>query len=170
MDDEQRQRKLLAEQIARAQTEASSSSAGGPTVEEGIQRDPETKLSFSFGAPKPVSPPADPSNAEAGPSSASSSSAVAAAASSAASAVPATGVKIGFNPLKRPASSSNVFKTAKKASSSSSSSAAGPSSSAGGGAKLSAAAQLMKEDEERKKRMAENRGSGGFVGGKRVRL
>lgn len=165
MDDEQRQRKLLAEQIARAQAEAGPSNSGGPTLEDGLQRDPETKLSFSFGGPKPASPPtADESlpSSSAGPSNSASSD-----APSSSSTAPAPAVKIGFsNPLKRPASSSNVFKmgSSKKAASSSVPSTSGPS------AKLSAAEQLMKEDAERKRRMAENRGSGGFVGGKRVKL
>ena len=177
-DDEQRQRKMLAEQIARAKAEKPAAvgegvegEGGGPTVEQGLVRpmvttggdgsaaDNKVKLAFSFGAgKKAVSPPtaaaaAGDGNAVAGPSTGSSST-----------AAPLAGkapVKLSFNPLKRPAPATNVFKAASKASSSSS--AAAQSSVATGAGKMSATELLMKEDAERKRRLAE--GSGGGRGG-----
>ncbi|KAL7416162.1 domain of Kin17 curved DNA-binding protein-domain-containing protein [Mrakia frigida] len=161
MDDEQRQRKLLADQIARATTSSSSSvdpsAPAGPSVEEGLVRDPEVKLSFSFGAPKPKLP--SPPLASTDPST-SSTNAEASSSSSSAPSAPAP-VKLGFsNPLKRAAPASNVFKSSKPSAN------AGASARPGGPVvKLSATQQLIKDDEERKKRMAENGGRGGFNGG-----
>lgn len=163
-DDEQRQRKLLAEQIARAKAAApadgSKEDEGGPTVEQGLVRPTseggaeKVKLAFSFGAAKKApSPPTSASeNAEAGPSGTSSSSSIQVPKP----AAPAP-VKLSFNPLKRPAPSTNVFKASKSASSTTA-----PSASAG---KMSATEMLMKEDAERKRRLAEGGGSSGGRGG-----
>ena len=162
MDDEQRQRKLLADQIARAATTVDATAPTGPTVDEGLVRDPEVKLSFSFGAPKPKvpSPPADSADSTA-PAEASTSTSTPAPASSA----PAP-VKLGFsNPLKRAAPPTNVFKMG--------GSKPKPAGTMGGPqVKLSATQQLIKEDEERKRRMAESGGRGGFNagGGKRLKM
>lgn len=145
-DDEQRQRKLLAEQIARAQEAGSGDASAEPTGPTELVRDPETKISLSFGALKKPSPPADDTTSP-----------------PASSTVPAQ-VKLGFsNPLKRPAPVSNVFKSSKKA-------AALPSrGSSAPGQKISAAEQLIRDEEARKARMGD-RGAGGFVGGKRLKL
>lgn len=162
-DDEQRQRKLLAEQIARASAAAGPSAEGegpsGPTVDQGLQRPDgdggeKVKLAFSFGAKKDASPPSSAAAAAEGAANNAEAGASAAPAPAAGKAP----FKASFNPLKRAAPAANVFKAAKSASSASSSASTGPP-------KLSATALLMQEDAERKKRAADGGGGRGAVGG-----
>ncbi|CED82770.1 Protein containing a U1-type Zn-finger and implicated in RNA splicing or processing [Phaffia rhodozyma] len=179
-DDEQRQRKLLAEQIARASASnsnsedptASDGSTAGPKVEEGLKRPAEGgKIAFSFGAPKPVAAATTSAASSSSPAPISQLSSTSTTTSPmppppppplSTSAPVSNPLKMTINPLKRAAPSTNVF----KASSSSSSS----SSSKGIARPMSATERLIKEDEERKKRIAENGGRTPFGGAKRVRL
>lgn len=158
-DDEQRQRKLLAEQIARAQATSSSSTStpdeSVAAVEAGLVR-PEgeggekVKLAFTFGK-KAASPPEG-----------SSTTTTAAPTATTAGGGP---LKMSFNPLKRPAPTANVFKSKPLTSSSTATSVGGA-----GGGKMSATEALMKEDAERKRRLAERTGPAFPPGGKRLKM
>ncbi|KAI5451564.1 hypothetical protein NCC49_001549 [Naganishia albida] len=175
MDDEQRQRKQLKEQIERARVQAEALREQEEAKMQGLKRDegaPKVALSFSLaagkkspggeGSPvpdaaqrseetKPAATP--PSEVESKPSTESTTSAI----------PPAAKVSIG-NPLKRPSPSLNVFKQASKSAKTSSSSTParsgedtdGPSKSTlnnlAGKKFLTAAEKLMLEDIERKKR------------------
>ncbi|KIY51521.1 hypothetical protein FISHEDRAFT_56662 [Fistulina hepatica ATCC 64428] len=130
--DEQRERMLIAEQIERAATGASSSSESedGPKKEDGLQRDDETeKVVLSF-APKFAVMPS--------------------AAAAPLNAPKANPLKV--NPLKAMVAvkRTNVFKTAE--------SSKEPGATASKKRPLSAAEQLILEDQERKRRKMEREG------------
>lgn len=179
MDDEQRQRKQLKEQIERAKVQAEALREQEEAKAQGLKREegaPKVALSISLGggkkspagdeSPVPVvaavtaeetkpevSASTPPNEEEAKPTTETTASAI----------PPSTKVSIG-NPLKRPSPSLNVFKQASKSAKTSSSSIAsrpgdmddGPSksmiSNLSGKKFLTAAEKLMLEDIERKKR------------------
>lgn len=142
MDDEQRQRKQLKEQIERAQMQAEALRAQEEAKVQGLQRDegaPKVSLSISLAGKKSPgagapSPPAEDAKASGDatlkqetqqeqsttpPSDVKSEQ----TPEPASAAPPATKVSIG-NPLKRPAPGLNVFKQASKSAKTSSSASA----------------------------------------------
>ena len=169
MDDEQRQRKYLREQIERAEKEKSAGAENGeadrPKVEEGLQRQGEgpLKLGISLGGLSSSKTADEPSKEASTPSQP--------AATSASSSTPA--FKIGINPLKsssKPAASPapKPFGGANPLKSSSSSSSAAPRDPSSVDKKkskppssMTMAEKIMMEEMERKKRKAEGgRGPG----------
>lgn len=193
MDDEQRQRKQLKEQIERAQMQAEALRAQEEAKVQGLQRDegaPKVSLSISLGGKKsPDAETRSPSVDEAKPSadvptqqniqpeqSPSSNNAESDHPPELASAVaPAAKVSIG-NPLKRPAPGLNVFKQANKSAKTTASASAsrhadeedGPSKASvshlAGKKFLTAAEKLMLEDMERKKRAGSGTGGSRGIG------
>lgn len=172
MSDEQRERALIAEQIARAEREKkekgeSPEEEERSQVEEGLKRDEGEKLKLSFSMKPPAatasrstSPPdADtPGSSTAAPSPASAST-----TTTAVSAAPSGGLKLGLkpvaptNPLKRP----NVFKMAASKNGSDKAKEKGAEKSATSTAgqkrpvEMTAAERLILEDQERKRRRME---------------
>ncbi|KZV67172.1 hypothetical protein PENSPDRAFT_744554 [Peniophora sp. CONT] len=132
MNDEQRERNLIQEQIERAAAEAESkgegpSSATEAAREEGLKREEDKKVTISFGA-KPAASTAGPSMT---------------------GGLKLNPLKPAANPLKRP----NVFKQA-----ASTPKASVPAETAGTKRKateMTAAERLILEDQERKRRKME---------------
>ena len=155
MDDEQRQRRQLREQMERAKAQQEAL-GGGLQVERGLQRDEGQKITLSLGGIKPKTE----QPVEAGPSDAAkeTTSAGATTTSIAAPTVGVTSAKPLSNPLKRPATT-NVFKTSSKSTKTSSTST--PTSHLAGKKFLTAAERLMLEDQVRAGRKPT---SGGYQG------
>lgn len=132
MNDEQRERNLIQEQIERAAAEAESKGEGPSSAteagrEEGLKREEDKKVTISFGA-KPAASTAGPSMT---------------------GGLKLNALKPAANPLKRP----NVFKQA-----ASTPKASVPAETAGTKRKateMTAAERLILEDQERKKRKME---------------
>ena len=128
MNDEQRERMLISEQIERAAAEKDESSSSTPPREEGLKRDEcVEKVVLSFAAkPKP-----EPE-----------------ASTSAAGGLKLSGLKSGINPLKRP----NVFKTAKSSPLAEESAKTSEKNHKKRPAPISMAEKLILEDQEHKRR------------------
>lgn len=166
MDDEQRMRKLIDEQIAKAELEKAERGEGGSgsggEEAKGLERDEgSAPITLSFGGLKK-----DPSPPTASASASDPTSAADAPTDSAAPAAP-VGISLApkpnplkINPLKRPAPSSNPLKSnpLKGASSATAASASKPK------APMSAMQAIMAEEEERKRRrdMQTWSGKGGY--------
>lgn len=158
MDDEQRQRKFLAEQIERAKKEAEAQGQGSSQApqEIGLKRDEgPVKIGISL---KPKSPPGSEG---AGESSATSAATASGSTSSSAAPAPAAKpVKLGgniFKMSKAPASSTPPMGNALKAASSASKVPTASGGSNGPNAKkppssLTAAERIMMEEQERKRK------------------
>jgi len=149
VSDEQRERTLIAEQIARAAAESSSASGSGPSASPpsdeppapvGLQRqEGDAPVKLSFGFKKPDSPPASDNTTTP-------------------TVVKSNPLKISAKPMPNPLKGGNVFKSAK------SSASAGGGSSAGGKREreqVSAAQRLILEEQERKRRRMEREASSG---------
>lgn len=189
IDDEQRQRKLIKEQIERAQREAAQNALSGIVdgtgtggigemkADVGLVREEgggTVKLSFGFGKPKSVSPPVvEAAGHEPSTSTISASTSTADPASSTATPLSLTSlvssapvVKTGFSfGASKPKAfvnplKGNVFKSKPVAK------VASVMSSTPGAGKGNAAEALIREDMERKRRREE----GGGGGEKRVRI
>ncbi|EPQ31708.1 uncharacterized protein PFL1_01041 [Pseudozyma flocculosa PF-1] len=181
VDDEQRSRKLLQEQIERAEREkaAAGGSAGdvGPKVEEGLKRDGNAPLkigiSLASSSKKATADCETASAATAASSSSGSAEAPVAAspsatapATSAASASATPAFRMGFNPLKQASKASSSAPAAAAAprafgvnplkAASSSSTAAGEKKKSKPPSSMTMAEKIMMEDMERKKRKAES--------------
>ena len=132
MNDEQRERMLISEQIERAAAEKDEPSSSTPPREEGLKRDEcAEKVVLSF-APKPKPEPEASTSAPAG-------------------GLKLSGLKSGINPLKRP----NVFKTAATPKGSSLAEESAKTSEKNDkkrSAPISMAEKLILEDQERKRR------------------
>lgn len=176
MSDEQRERALIAEQIARAEAEkkqkegSSERDEDKPAVEEGLKRDEGEKVKLSFSI-KPAA--ADKSRSTSPPNASTSDSSTTAApspssastdATATAPSTSSTGLKLGFkpaaagsNPLKRP----NVFKMAAakagtdKDKSKKKVDEKTPAAGQKRAAEMSVAERLIIEDQERKRRKME---------------
>lgn len=167
MSDEQRERTLIAEQIARAEAEKkekgdNSEDEDKPAVEDGLKRDEGEKLVLSFS----MKPAASTSGSNSPPDTStpeSSTAAVSPTSTSTAvtSSTISTGLKLGLkpvaaNPLKRP----NVFKMAAASKSNADKSKSNDAEKpvAAGqkrGQEMTAAERLILEDQERKRRRME---------------
>lgn len=133
MNDEQRERMLISEQIERAAAEKDEPSSSTPPREEGLKRDEcAEKVVLSF-APKPKPEPEASTSAPAG-------------------GLKLSGLKSGINPLKRP----NVFKTTAAAPKGSplaeESAKTSEKNDKKRSAPISMAEKLILEDQERKRR------------------
>lgn len=134
MNDEQRERMLISEQIERAAAEKDEPSSSTPPREEGLKRDEcAEKVVLSF-APKPKPEPEASTSAPAG-------------------GLKLFGLKSGINPLKRP----NVFKTTAAAAPKGSplaeeSAKTSEKNDKKRSAPISMAEKLILEDQERKRR------------------
>lgn len=157
MTGEERERKMLDDQIARAKAEADA--AGGEVIPAELQKKEGEKFSFSlFGATTPALPPASTDGetsttpVEAGPSKPAPNTSL--SFGSLASTAPPVTIA---NPLKRPAPV-NVFKSAKvpKSDSTTNSSFTNVKQK-----QLSEVERLMQEDQARK---ANRGGRGGYQG------
>ena len=193
MDDEQRHRKQLKEQIERAQMQAEALRAQEEAKVRGLQRDEgasKVSLSISLGGKKTPDAETRPPSADEAKSSLNvpvkqeslteqtmpSPNAASDRPPEPASAVPPVAkVHIG-NPLKRPAPGLNVFKQASKSAKTSATASAprhaddedGPSKASvshlAGKKFLTAAEKLMLEDMERKKRAGSGTGGSRGIG------
>lgn len=163
MDDEQRQRRQLREQMERAR-EREEALGGVQQVEKGLQRDEGQKITLSLGGikPEPEEPVGGGPNDEAKETSGDAATATATSQST----TPTTTAPIKINPLKRPATT-NIFKTSSsksaKTSSSASSTTSTPTSHLMGKKFLTAAERLMLEDQARQGRKGPTAG-GGYQG------
>lgn len=150
MTGEERERKMLEDQIARAKAEAEA--AGAETVPAELQKKEGEKISLNlFGSAPPAAPAAGTgAAAEAGPLKPAASTSL-----SFGSLPSASGPTTIANPLKRPAPV-NVFKTAKTPKNDSEAST-GPMKQK----QLSEVERLMQEDQARK---ANRPARGGYQG------
>lgn len=189
MDEEQRQRKQLKEQIERARLQAearemASVAGGGADKFEGLKREEAgEKLTLSLGGLGAAKPKSEEDGA--GPSVAStllkstataeSDSKPAASSASVGPAAAATfSLSAGTNPLKRPAPGFNAFKQAAKSMKTSATDTASGKDKRSDAVDtrvnlsnkkfLTAAEKLMLEDMEREKRKAERSRGGGYQG------
>ncbi|PWN52062.1 hypothetical protein IE53DRAFT_327380 [Violaceomyces palustris] len=166
MDDEQRQRKMLREQIERAEKLKADESASGPKVEEGLNREEggaPLKLGISLAGLKKTTETGSASGSE--PSSSSTPSQTKEKVAGESTSKPV--FKLGVNPLKsmsKPSSTSAAGpkpfggNALKSASSDSDKKRSKPPSS------MTMAEKIMMEEQERKKRKVESGGGGGGVG------
>ncbi|KAJ9102838.1 hypothetical protein QFC19_004566 [Naganishia cerealis] len=187
MDDEQRQRKQLAEQIERAQLQAEEAKRvaeeqGGGGMGMGLVRDqdaPKVVLSLAPAttpattatatATAPSEPAADPTESagSAPPLPTSETPASVSASASPSSAAPAPAKPLTINPLKRPAPNLNVFKQSSSSHKSTKTTAGSDAATAtqtqnlASKKYLTAAEKLMLEDMERKRRGGSGPGGGG---------
>jgi len=132
MNDEQRERMLISEQIERAAAEKDEPSSSTPPREEGLKRDECTERVVLSFAPKPKPEPEASTSAPAG-------------------GLKLSGLKSGVNPLKRP----NVFKTAAAPKGSPLAEESAKTSEKNDkkrSAPISMAEKLILEDQERKRR------------------
>ncbi|WOO80748.1 KIN17-like protein [Vanrija pseudolonga] len=154
MDGEERERKMLEDQIARARAAVG---ADDNQPEQGLQKVEGEKITLSFSKAEPgESSGAASTSAGDKPKISFGTIGTSLGAAPAAGAAPANPLKIG-NPLKR-AAPTNVFKTAKSAKTEPKEESSKPK------AFMSEAERLMKEDLARKAARGGGGGGGGYTG------
>lgn len=163
MDDEQRERKILAEQIRKAQEMAAQQQpqASGSSGQEEPNEAPKpvkmAPISISFGSkpstPAEEQPEKPPTDVKPTPE-ASTSAGPTPTDSTQPAPAPAGGLKMGMS-LKKPNALKSGGNALKSASTAAREKEKERKAAAGGGHSMSAAEQLMAEDLERKRRIAE---------------